>query len=476
MKTTDFYINGKWVAPAAGVPCDIVNPASERPCAAISLGNAEDVDQAVRAARRAFAGWSETPHDRRIAALQRLQKIYDRRFEEMAQAISSEMGAPISFARRAQAEAGRSQINNFLIAARDYLFERPMHPDGSGDYILREPIGVCGLITPWNWPINQICLKVLPALAVGCTVILKPSEAAPLSALLFAEMIDEVGFPAGVFNLLNGSGQTVGTALAAHADVDMISITGSTLAGISAMRTAAQTVKRVTLELGGKAPNIVFADADLEDAVIRGANACFSNSGQSCNAPTRMLVEKRVYQQAVAIAARVAAETLVDEPAKEGGHIGPVVSQRQYDRIQAYIAAGIAEGARLVAGGPGRPAGLERGYYVRPTVFADVDNGMRIAREEIFGPVLCLIPFDSEEEAVAIANDTPYGLNAQVQTANRERARRVARRLRAGMVQLNGAPRASGTPFGGYKQSGNGREGGVWGLEEYLEIKSVSGW
>ncbi|MFB9949103.1 aldehyde dehydrogenase family protein [Rhizobium puerariae] len=476
MKTTNFYIDGQWVPPIKGEPFYVINPANGRSSATISLGGAEDVDRAVAAARRAFEGWSETRHEDRIAAIERLQKVYDRRFEDIARAISAEMGAPISFARQAQAEAGRSQINNFLVAARDFPFEGPMRPDGSGDHILREPIGVCGLITPWNWPINQIGLKVLPALAVGCTVVLKPSEIAPLSALLFAEMIDEAGFPAGVFNLVNGAGATVGAAMAAHPGIDMMSFTGSTRAGISVMKTAADTVKRVTLELGGKSPNIVFADCGLEDTVTRGVKACFSNSGQSCNAPTRMLVESSVYDEAVAIAVRVASQTQVDDPAKEGSHIGPVVSATQYERIQALIMAGIAEGARLAAGGPGRPEGLEEGYYVRPTIFADVDNDMRIAREEIFGPVLCMIPFSDEAEAIRIANDTPYGLNAQVQTGDKDRARRIARRLRSGMVQMNGVGRASGSPFGGYKQSGNGREGGAWGLEEYLEVKSVSGW
>ncbi|ATN37750.1 aldehyde dehydrogenase family protein (plasmid) [Rhizobium sp. ACO-34A] len=476
MNTTDFYIDGQWVASLGGERAYVINPATGKPGAAITLGTFADVDRAVAAARRAFECWSETPHGERIAAIERLQKVYDRRFEDMAQAISTEMGVPISFARQAQAEAGRSQINNFLAAARDFSFEAPMRADGSGDYILRDPIGVCGLITPWNWPINQIALKVLPALAVGCTVVLKPSEIAPLSALVFAEMIDEAGFPAGVFNLVNGTGVEVGSAMTAHPDIDMMSFTGSTRAGISVMKTAADTVKRVALELGGKSPNIVFADSGLEAAVTRGVKACFSNSGQSCNAPTRMLVERSVYDEAVAIAKRIADETLVEDPAKEGGHIGPVISATQYARIQSLIEAGIAEGATLAVGGPGHPEGLSQGYYVRPTIFAGVTNDMKIAREEIFGPVLCMIPFADEEEAIRIANDTPYGLNAQVQTGDKDRARRIARKLHSGMVQMNGAGRASGSPFGGYKQSGNGREGGVWGLEEYLEVKSVSGW
>lgn len=476
MDYSKFYIDGAWVSGSEPKPFDIVSPADNSVVTTISLGNAKDVDTAVVAARRAFPIWSETPHRERVAAVERLKAVYERRVEEMANAISAEMGAPIRFARNSQAAAGLSQINNFLNAGRDFAFEHPMNADGSGDFILHQPIGVCGMITPWNWPINQITLKLIPALMVGCTVVLKPSEIAPLSAMVFMDMLDEAGFPDGVCNLVNGDGLGVGAAMSAHPGIDMMSFTGSTRAGISVMQAAAETVKRVALELGGKSPNIVFADVDIEEAVGRGARACFSNSGQSCNAPTRMLVERSAYDKAVAIAARTADETIVGAPTEDGPHIGPVVSMRQYDKIQALIEKGIQEGARVAAGGPGRPEGLEIGAYVRPTVFADVDNGMTIAREEIFGPVLCIIPFDTEEEAIEIANDTPYGLNAQVQTGDRDRARRIASKVRSGMVQLNGASRASGSPFGGFKQSGNGREGGRWGLEEFLEVKSVSGW
>lgn len=476
MDYSKFYIDGAWVSGFDVKPYDILSPADNSLVATISLGTAKDVDAAVQAARRAFPIWSEMPHQERVAAVERLRSIYERRIEEMASAISSEMGAPIRFARNSQAGAGLSQINNFLNAGRDFVFERPMNPDGSGDYILQQPIGVCGLITPWNWPINQITLKVIPALMVGCTVVLKPSEIAPLSAMVFMDMLHEAGFPNGVCNLVNGDGLTVGTAMSGHPGIDMMSFTGSTRAGIAVMQTAAETVKRVALELGGKSPNVVFADVDVEEAVARGARACFSNAGQSCNAPTRMLVERKIYPQAIAIAARTADETTVGPPSEDGPHIGPVVSMRQYYKIQSLIEKGIQEGASVVAGGPGRPQGFNEGAYVRPTVFADVHNGMTIAREEIFGPVLCIIPFDTEDEAIRIANDTPYGLNAQVQTSDRDRARRLASKIRSGMVQINGASRASGSPFGGFKQSGNGREGGRWGLEEFLEVKSISGW
>src|SRR5690606_25071651 len=390
MDYSKFYIDGAWIGAPNASPHAIVSPADNSTVATISLGNAEDVDLAVKAARRAFAGWSETPHQRRIEAVERLKGVYEKRFDEMANAISLEMGAPIRFARDAQAGAGLSQINNFLAAAKDFQFEHPMNPDGSGDLILHQPIGVCGMITPWNWPINQITLKVVPALIVGCTVVLKPSEVAPLSAIVFMDMLHEAGFPAGVCNLVNGDGPTVGAAMSAHPDIDMMSFTGSTRAGISVMQTAAETVKRVALELGGKSPNLIFADVDVDEAAARGARACFSNSGQSCNAPTRMLVERSVYEKAIAAAARTAQETPVGAPSQDGPHIGPVVSMRQYDKIHSLIEKGIEEGARVAAGGPGRPEGLNTGAYVRPTVFADVNNRMTIAREEIFGPVLCI--------------------------------------------------------------------------------------
>jgi aldehyde dehydrogenase (NAD+) len=393
----------------------------------------------------------------------------------MGDVISREMGAPIAMAKAAQAGSGIGHIKSFIRAFKAFELDRELGPHAPTDRILLEPIGVCGLITPWNWPMNQVTLKVIPALAAGCTMVLKPSEIAPLSSLLFAEFIDEAGFPAGVFNLVNGDGVGVGTQLSGHPDVDMISFTGSTRAGTAISKNAADTIKRVSLELGGKGANLVFADAD-DKAVTRGARHCFNNSGQSCNAPTRMLVERPIYDQAVESAAQAAEQTAVDIAAKDGRHIGPVVSEVQFDKIQALIEKGMAEGARLVAGGPGRPEGMNRGYFVRPTVFADVNNDMAIAREEIFGPVLSMIPFDSEEEAIEIANDTPYGLTNYVQTQDGAKANRVARRLRSGMVEMNGQSRGAGAPFGGYKQSGNGREGGVWGLEDFLEVKSVSGW
>ena len=392
----------------------------------------------------------------------------------MAAAISLEMGAPITMARKSQAAAGASHLRETIRVARKFVFDAPFSEAESDCRILREPIGVCALITPWNWPMNQVTLKVAPALAAGCVVVLKPSEIAPLSSLLFAEMVDAAGFPRGVFNLVNGDGE-VGRALSSHPGIDMVSFTGSTRAGEDVSKNAAATIKRVSLELGGKGANIVFADAD-EDAVARGARHCFNNSGQSCNAPTRMLVERAAYDRAVETAARIAAETEVDVAAKEGAHIGPVVSATQRDKIRRLIAAGIAEGARLVAGGADAPPRLDRGYFVRPTVFADVTNEMTVAREEIFGPVLSIMPFDDEEEATRIANDTPYGLGNYIQTRDAAKAARIARRLRSGMVQINGHSLADAAPFGGYKRSGNGREGGAWGIEEFLETKAVSGW
>lgn len=470
-----FYINGQWVDPINPVELEVINPSTEEPCATIALGGQADTNTAVAAARNAFDDWSQSDREQRLALLEKLVEIYQARSDEMAEAISSEMGAPISLAKTAQCGAGIWHIKNFIRALKTFEFERQLGPHAPNDRILLEPVGVCGLITPWNWPMNQVTLKVIPALATGCTLVLKPSEISPLSAMLFAEMIDQAGFPPGVFNLVNGDGAGVGSQLTAHPDVDMISFTGSTRAGIAISKSAADSVKRVSLELGGKGANLVFADAD-ENAIKRGLRHCFNNSGQSCNAPTRMLVQRPLYQQAVETAAQLAEGTAVDHSANEGRHIGPVVSQAQYDKIQRLIQQGIDEGARLVAGGLGRPTGLERGYFVRPTVFADVSHDMQIAREEIFGPVLSITPFDSEEEAITIANDTVYGLTNYIQTQDSVRARRVARRLRSGMVEINGHSPGAGSPFGGYKQSGNGREGGVWGLEEFLEVKAVSGW
>jgi aldehyde dehydrogenase (NAD+) len=470
-----FYINGQWVAPETARDLDVINPSTEEVCATISLGSPADTDAAVVAARAAFDGWMTTPKADRLAKLEKLLEIYNTRSEDMAQAISLEMGAPIDLARQQQVTSGSYHIKNFIRAFKGFEFDRRLGDHAPNDRILMEPIGVVGMITPWNWPMNQIALKVIPALATGCTMVLKPSEIAPLSAMLFAEMIDEAGFPAGVFNLVNGDGPGVGTDLSGHKDVDMISFTGSTRAGTAIQKNAADTIKRIALELGGKGANIVFADAD-EKAVKRGVLHCMNNTGQSCNAPTRMLVQREVYDAAVATAVEIAGKISVGPSAEEGRHIGPVVSDVQWQKIQGLIEVGVNEGARLIAGGPGRPEGMNRGYFVRPTVFADVTNQMTIAREEIFGPVLSMIPFDTEDEAVEIANDTPYGLTDYVQTQDADKAARVARRLRAGMVEMNGQGRSAGAPFGGYKMSGNGREGGVWGLEDFLEVKAVSGW
>ncbi len=471
----NFYINGQWVAPAQSNDMDVINPSTEEACAVISIGGEADTNAAVAAASTAFISWSETPKEERIALIEKLADIYDRRSVEMGEAISLEMGAPISMAKTAQSGSGSFHIRNFIRAFKKFEFDSLLGSHAPNDRILHEPVGVCGLITPWNWPMNQVTLKVIPAMAVGCTVVLKPSEIAPLSSMLFAEMVDEAGFPAGVFNLVNGDGVGVGTQLSGHRDVDMISFTGSTRAGIAISKNAADTVKRVSLELGGKGANVVFADAD-EKAVKRGVLHVLANSGQSCNAPTRMLVERSMYDDAVKIAAATAEGAAVDVASKEGRHIGPVVSELQFSKIQALIQKGIDEGATLIAGGTGRPDGLEKGYFVKPTVFADVNNEMAIAREEIFGPVLSIIPFDTEEEAVKIANDTVYGLTNYVQTTDAAKANRMARRLRSGMVEMNGTSRGAGAPFGGYKQSGNGREGGSWGLEDFLEVKAVSGW
>ncbi|SFD84796.1 aldehyde dehydrogenase (NAD+) [Sulfitobacter brevis] len=471
LEKRDFYINGAWVAPAKANDFAVIDPSTEEQCAVISLGSEADTNAAVKAARGAFDSWSQTAKQERADLIGKLLDIYKARSEEMAKAMSLEMGAPIDMSRTAQVGAGSWHIQGFLKAFEDFSFEEDYT---SSEKTLREPIGVCALITPWNWPMNQIVLKVIPALATGCTVVLKPSEIAPLSAHLFAEFVHEAGFPAGVFNLVNGDGPGVGSQLSAHPDVDMVSFTGSTRAGIAISKAAADTLKRVSLELGGKGANIIFEDAHPK-AAKAGAMHCFRNSGQSCNAPTRMLVHKSRYDEAVEMASEVANNTHVGPASDEGKHIGPVVSEAQFNKIQGLIETGMSE-ARLAAGGLGRPDGLNRGYFVKPTVFADVNNDMTIAREEVFGPVLSIIPFETEEEAIAIANDTPYGLTNYVQTEDTDKRRRVARRLRSGMVETNGKGFAQGSPFGGYKQSGNGREGGVFGLEEFLEVKAVSGW
>ena len=469
-----FYINGKWIDPETDNDFHVVNPSNEEICATISLGSKLDVDSAVQVAKESFPRWSRVEKKYKIDLIEKLHKIYKSRWDEMTKSISLEMGAPLDWASSAQTASGSDHIEDFIKRLKEFSFELEFSKE-SDNYIAYEPIGVCALITPWNWPINQIALKVLPALAAGCTMILKPSEIAPLSGMLFAEMIDEAGFPPGVFNLVNGDGAGVGTHLSGHPDIDMVSFTGSTRAGRLITKNAADTIKRVSLELGGKGANIVFADAD-DKAIKRGVRRVFNNSGQSCNAPTRLLVEKSIYERAVKEAIEVAAKTNVDLAEKEGKHIGPVVSKTQYDKIRNLIQSGIDEGATLVAGGPDRPSHLDKGYFIKPTIFTDVSNDMTIAKEEIFGPVVSIIPFSTEEEAIKISNDTAYGLTNYIQTTNKEKAKRVAKQLRSGMVEINGTSFANGSPFGGYKQSGNGREGGSWGLEEFLEIKSISGW
>ena len=469
-----FYINGKWVSPSKPKDLEVINPSNEDPYAVISLGSKEDVDSAVQAAKVAFESWKKTSKEERLKLLEKLLEIYKKRFNEMAKAISDEMGAPMDWATNVQTGSGQAHLEDFILRLKEFKFEE--HFDSkSNNYICYEPIGVCGLITPWNWPINQIALKVVPAFATGCTMILKPSEIAPISGMLFAEMIDEAGFPAGVFNLVNGDGAGVGTHISGHPDIDMVSFTGSTRAGRLISKNAADTIKRVCLELGGKGGNIVFADS-YPNAVRDGIRNVMSNSGQSCDAPTRMLVEKSIYQRAVNEAVDEANKIKVDVGSKNGDHIGPVISKTQYDKIINLIESGISEGATLAAGGPERPNGFNKGYFIKPTIFTDVTNDMRIAKEEIFGPVLSIIPFEKEEEAIKIVNDTSYGLGNYLQTEDKEKAHRVAKELRSGCVYINGHAPDPGTPFGGYRQSGNGREGGVWGLEEYLEVKTVTGW
>ena len=471
----DFYINGQWIAPAVANDFEVIDPSTEEPCAIISLGSEADTNAAVAAAKAALPGWMATPVADRIALVEKLIEVYKTRSEDLAQAMSSEMGAPIDMARSSQVGAGVWHLMNFIKAAKEFQFDRPLNDSAPNDRLIFEAVGVAALITPWNWPMNQITLKVGAAAIAGCTMVLKPSEQSPLNAMIFAEMMDEAGFPAGVFNLVNGDGVGVGSQLSAHPDVDMVSFTGSTRAGTAISKSAADTLKKVHLELGGKGANVVFADAD-DKAVKRGVLHMMNNTGQSCNAPSRMLVQRPIYEQAVETATQVAQAVTVGNAHEEGRHIGPVVNEVQFNKIQALIQKGIDEGARLVAGGTGRPDGLNRGFYVKPTVFADVNNDMTIAREEIFGPVLTMIPFDTEEEAIAIANDTPYGLTNYVQTQDGPRANRMARALRSGMVEMNGKSRSAGSPFGGMKQSGNGREGGIFGIEDFLEIKAVGGW
>jgi len=469
-----FYINGKWVNPIKKNDLEVINPSNENAYAVISLGAKEDVDLAVRHAKNAFLSWSTIDKKTKVFLLEKLLQIYNRRWDEISQTISDEMGAPLDWSSSAQTASGADHINDFIKRLKEFDFEKKFE-NNSNNFIVYEPIGVCGLITPWNWPINQITLKVIPALASGCTMILKPSEIAPLSGMLFAEIIDEAGFPSGVFNLINGDGDGVGSDLSSHNDIDMISFTGSTRAGKLISKNAADTIKRVCLELGGKGGNIIFADAH-PDAVREGVRNIMSNSGQSCDAPTRMLVEKSIYKKAIKEASEEANKIKVDLASKKGDHIGPVISKKQYNKIIDLIKSGIEEGASLVAGGPEKPSGLKNGYFIKPTIFTDVSNNMRIAKEEIFGPVLSIIPFENEDDAISIVNDTTYGLGNYVQTQDKDRAKRVARKFRSGGVYINGNSAEPGTPFGGYRQSGNGREGGNWGLEEYLEVKTICGW
>lgn len=468
---TQFYINGEWVDPTTPKQCDVINPATEEVCGHISLGSEADVNKAVEAAKVAFESFGRTSRQERIELLESCIESYKKHYMDIANAIREEMGAPQSLATTAQAYTGQGHLEEALKVLRTFEFEEDLGPHR----VFKEPIGVCGLITPWNWPVNQIACKVAPALAVGCTMVLKPSEVAPLSAYIFAQVMDEAGVPAGVFNLVNGDGPTVGTALSKHPDVSMMSFTGSTRAGSLVAQNAAPTVKRVTQELGGKSPNIVLADADLEAAVTGGVMHMYNNTGQSCNAPSRMLVPAAKLAEAEAIAAKVTEAVVVGDPEGEGTTMGPVVSEVQFNKIQGLIEKGIAEGAKVVTGGAGRPDGLSKGYFIRPTVFSEANNEMTIAREEIFGPVLTMIPYETEEEAIRIANDTPYGLAGYVQSGDLDHAREVASKIRAGNVSINGSSAGFDVPFGGFKQSGNGREWGSHGFTDFLEIKAVQG-
>ena len=467
-----FYINGEWVTPASGATLiDVINPATEESVAKVPLGTSGDAEKAIAATRAAFPGFSGWSAADRLALLGRIRDVYESRLDEIAEAINTEMGAPLAMAKSDQAWSGLGHIEATMTALKSFSFEEQR----GSTLIVHEAIGVAGLITPWNWPMNQIACKVAPALAAGCTVVLKPSEIAPLSGILFAEILHEAGVPAGVFNLVNGDGPGVGQVLSSHPDIDIVSFTGSTRAGILVAKSAADTVKRVAQELGGKSPNLILADADLASAVAGGVEGCFANSGQSCDAPTRMLVPRERHDEALAIAKETAEKLVTGNPRDPATNLGPVISQVQYDKIQALIASGIQDGAILVTGGRDRPEGLSQGYYVRPTVFGGVTPEMRIAREEIFGPVLSIMPYDSEEQAVEIANDTVYGLAAYVQSGELEHARTIARQMRAGQVHINSPDWDLFAPFGGYKQSGNGREYADWGMRDYLETKALIG-
>jgi aldehyde dehydrogenase (NAD+) len=467
-----FYINGEWVDSSTSETLDVINPATEESIGQIAMGGQADVDKAVAAAAAAFETYSQTTKEERIALLEKIIAVYASKLPQIGQTISQEMGAPLGLANAAQAPSGLGHFMTTLEVLKNFEFEE----DIGTSHVIREPAGVCAFITPWNWPINQIACKVAPALAAGCTMVLKPSEVAPFNAILFAEVLDEAGVPAGVFNLVNGDGPTVGAALSSHPQVDMVSFTGSTRAGIEVAKNAAPTVKRVAQELGGKSANIILDDADFAKSISRDVFGVCMNSGQSCNAPTRMLVPNARMDEAAAIAKAAAEQVKVGDPAAEGTTIGPVVSAVQFEKIQNLIQKGIDEGAKLEIGGTGRPDGLNAGYYVKPTVFSHVTNDMTIAREEIFGPVLSLIGYEDDADAIRIANDTVYGLSGYISSGDPERAKKVARQIRTGNIHLNGAPVDNKAPFGGYKQSGNGREWGAYGLEEFLEVKAIMGY
>ena len=467
-----FYINGEWVDPVDPKSLDVINPATEEVIGKIAMGNSQDVDKAVAAAKEAFESFSKTTKEERLALMGKILEVYQSRYDEIAETISSEMGAPLWLSKAAQAATGAGHFGTFMEVLKNYNFDE----DKGTTRLRKEPVGVCGLITPWNWPINQIACKVAPALAAGCTMVLKPSEVSPLNAVIFTEVLHEAGVPAGVFNLVNGDGLSVGEAMSSHPDIDMMSFTGSTRAGVAVAKASADTVKRVSQELGGKSANIILDDADFNKSVAGGVTGCFMNSGQSCNAPTRMLVPADRQDEAVAIAKATAEATLVGDPKEvAAGGIGPVVSEVQFNKIQVLIEKGIEEGATLVAGGPGKPEGFNAGYYVKPTIFSDVSNDMTIAREEIFGPVLSILPYKDEEDAILIANDTEYGLSGYV-SGSQEKAQKFAEKFRSGNVHVNGAGPDFNAPFGGYKKSGNGREWGDLGFEEFLEIKAILGY
>ena len=467
----EFYINGAWVAPSTTATLDVINPATEEAITSIAMGGAADVDAAVQAARGAFDSFAATSREDRMELLDSIISVYKRRMDDLVSAVSQEMGAPVTLSEKAQVPAGLGHIKTVRRVLEGYEFEEEI----GTTLVVKEPVGVCALITPWNWPLNQITTKVAPALAAGCTMVLKPSELAPLNAIIFAEILHEAGVPAGVFNLIQGDGLNVGVPLSSHPEVDMVSFTGSTRAGIEVAKNAAPTVKRVAQELGGKSANIVLDDADFESVIRRDVKGMCRNSGQSCNAGTRILVPQERMEEASAIAKAAADSIVVGHPGESTTAIGPVVSEMQYNKVQALIETGIAEGAELVTGGPGRPEGIDKGYFVRPTVFSNVTNDMTIAREEIFGPVVSIIGYQDEADAIRIANDTPYGLSGYVSSGDNDRARRVARQIRTGMVHVNGALGDPNAPFGGYKQSGNGREWGEHGFEEFLEVKSIFG-